>query len=200
MPPSVESTVFERIKKSKRGFIFFVEDFLTAGNAKAVNKALERLAAKGEIERVATGIYTRPRYSKIVGYMMPSAEDVAVAIARRDKARIVPTGAYALNRLGLSTQVPLNAVYLTDGAARKIKIRNRTVLFKKATPKNLAATGDISGLVIQALKTIGINRVEPHEEKRILELLRKEKRDRLEHDIVLAPEWIRVIMRKALVD
>jgi hypothetical protein len=90
-------------------------------------------------------------------------------------------------------------VYLTDGAARNIKIGNRTILFKKAAPKNLAAVGEISGLVIQALKAIGKNKVEPHEEKRILELLKKEKQKNIEHDIALAPAWIRNILRKAII-
>lgn len=196
---TVEANVLNAIRQAKRGAIFFVESFLFAGNAKAVNKALERLVAKGEIVRIATGIYVRPKQSKLLGSLTPGTEEIAAAIARRDKARIVPTGVYALNRLGLSTQVPLNAVYLTDGAARKIKIGNRSILFKKATPKNLAAIGEISSLVIQALKTIGKDKVEPREEKRVLELLRKEKQKNIEHDIVLAPEWIRKIMRKAII-
>ena len=198
MKATVEITVLDAIRRTKRGTLFFVESFLHAGNAKAVNKALERLVAKGEIVRVATGIYVRPKESKLLGNITPNVEEVAAAIAKRDKARIVPTGIFALNALGLSTQVPLNAVYLTDGAARKILIGNRSILFKKTTPKNLAPIGKISGLVIQALKAIGKDKVEPHEEKRILELLKKEEQKNLEHDIALAPEWIRKIMRKAL--
>ena len=196
--PTVETMVLAAVKKTKRGTLFFVESFLHAGNAKAVNKALERLVTKGEIVRVTTGIYVRPKHSKLLGQLTTGTEEIAAAIARRDKARIVPTGAYALNRLGLSTQVPLNVVYLTDGAARKVYIGKRSILFKKTAPKNLAAIGEISGLVIQALKAIGKDKVELHEEKRILELLKKEKRKNLDHDITLAPEWIRKIMRKAL--
>lgn len=198
MTKTVEMQVLNAIQQAPRGEIFFVEGLLFAGNAKAVSKALERLVAKGEIVRVATGIYTRPKQSKLLGNITPSIEEIVTAIANRDKARIVPTGIFALNALGLSTQVPLNAVYLTDGAARKIQIGNRKILFKKTTPKNLATIGQISKLVIQALKTIGKNKVEPTEEKKILELLKKEKRKHLEHDIALAPEWIRIIMRKAL--
>ncbi len=199
MKKSVEIKVLNAITNAKRGEIFFVENLLFAGNGKAVNKALERLVAKGEIVRVATGIYTRPKQSKLLGNIMPSVEEIAVGIALRDKARIVPTGIYALNMLGLSTQVPLNVVYLTDGAARKIQIGKRSILFKKATPKNLAAIGHSTKLVIQALRTIGKDKVTSEEEKKILELLKKEKRKHLEHDILLAPEWIRIIMRKALV-
>ncbi len=197
MSGTVEAQVLKKIKSAKRGTIFFVENFLFAGNAKAVNKALERLVAKGEIMRMATGIYTLLKKSKLLGYITPSVEEIASAIAKRDKARIVATGSYALNALGLSTQVPLKAVYLTDGAARKITVGKRTIQFKRTTPKNLSAKGPISKLVIQALKALGKNLVRIYEERKILELLRKEKPEFLEHDILLAPEWIRKIMRKA---
>jgi len=89
-------------------------------------------------------------------------------------------------------------VYLTDGAARKIDLGRRKIVFKKATPKNLAAIGKISSLVIQALKEIGKDKVTESEIKIILKQLAKEEPYRLEHDIRLAPEWIRVIMRQAI--
>lgn len=196
---TIEIRVLEEINDAPRGTIFFVESFLSVGNSRAINKALERLVAKGVIIRIAQGIYTRPKQSSLLGNITPSVEEIATAIAGRDKARIVPTGVFALNALGLSTQIPLNAVYLTDGAARKIQIGKRNILFKKTTPKNLAATGNISRLVIQALKSIGMNKVTAEEEKHILDLLKKEKRKNIEHDIALAPEWIRKIMRKVLI-
>jgi len=148
--------------------------------------------------RLAFGIYVYPGQSKLLGTLTPSIDEIANAIAGRDKACIIPTGSYALNALGLSTQVPLNAVYLTDGAARKVKVCKRSILFKKTGPKNLASTGVITGLAIQALKAIGEGKVDEHEEARILEMLNKEKLSALKKDIALAPEWIKIIMKKAL--
>lgn len=92
MSNTVETQVLKKIKSAKRGTLFFVENFLFAGNAKAVNKALERLVVKKELTRVATGIYTRPKKSKLLGFITPTVEEIAIAIANRDKARIVPTG------------------------------------------------------------------------------------------------------------
>lgn len=198
MSYNTEEKVLTKIKKAKRGSLFFIDSFLSFGNSKAVAKVLERLVEKGEIVRVSPGIYSRPKISKLLGELSPGIEKVAKAIAKRDKARIVPTGSYALHALGLSTQVPMNIVYLTDGAARKIKIGKQSINLKKSTPKNLAAQGPISRLVIQALKSLGKDNVSMEEEERIIELLKKEKIIYLKHDIVLAPEWIRIIMRKAL--
>jgi hypothetical protein len=198
MTDNIEIQILVKIKKAKRGSLFFMEDFLRFGNSKAISKALERLVEKGEISRIARGIYTRMEKDSIIGTVKPGTEAIAKAIAKRDKARIVATGILALNALGLSTQVPMNVVYLTDGAARKINFGKRNILFKKASPKNLAAIGKISSLVIQALKEIGKDNVSEIEKNMILEHLKKEEIYRLEHDIRLAPEWIRIIMRQAL--
>ena len=89
---------------------------------------------------------------------------------------------------------------LTDGSPREIKVGKRIIKFKKTTPKNLLAKGKISRLVIQALKEIGNGKVKKDEEKKILELLKKEDEKDLKHDIALAPVWVQKLMKKALND
>ena len=104
---------------------------------------------------MAHGIYLYPRTDKILGTLFPSTEDIAKAIAKRDKARIISTGTYALQQLGISTQIPMNIVYLTDGAPRKIQIGKRTITFKKTTPKNLTIKDRIMNNIVQGLKELG---------------------------------------------
>jgi len=198
MPESTEILIIKKIKKTKRGALFFIDNFATVASAKTVNKALERLVFSGELVRVAKGIYVRPAIDPVIGIVLPSTEAIAKAIAKRDRARIVPTGTYALNLLGLSTQVPMNIVFLTDGVPRKINISGRKIVFKKTAPKNVAAIGEISKLAIQALRTIGKTKVTPEEIAKIQDLLRKEKPARLKHDLFLAPAWIQEIIRPVL--
>ncbi|MDR0541203.1 MAG: DUF6088 family protein [Dysgonamonadaceae bacterium] len=200
MEYTVENKIFDRMKKAKRGVVFFASDFATYGDAKACNKALERLTKQERIMRIARGIYTIPRKGMFSNRIPPSVDAIAAALARRDKARIIPTGLFALNALGLSTQLPMKAVYLTDGTPRKLKIGKATLVLKKTTAKNTATYGKISGLVIQALKAIGKGKVEDYEEEKIVALLKKENKEHLVNDIKLAPDWIRNIMRKALTD
>ncbi len=195
---SIDIKILDKMKKAGRGSLFFTEDFLTYGTAKAASKALERLVKKESIARVARGIYTRPEQDPHLGVVLPGTEAIAEAIRRRDKARIVPAGQMALNALGLSPQIPMNVVYLTDGAARKITVGKRKIVFRKTAPKNLAAIGKISSLAIQAMKEIGKDNITDDDISVILNHLAKEDPYRLRHDIKLAPEWIRVIMRKAL--
>jgi hypothetical protein len=198
MVQSVDKHILEKVSKAGKGSLFFADSFSSYGSHDAIRQALSRLVKKDVLVRVAQGIYVRPKVDDVLGVVMPDIEDIAIAIARRDKARIVPTGTYALHRLGLSAQVPLNVVYLTDGAARKVHIGNRTITFKRSTPKNVAAVGEISRLAIQALRTIGKEKVTPAQIEHIHRLLRNERRTRLEHDIRLAPVWIRELMKPVL--
>jgi RNase H-fold protein (predicted Holliday junction resolvase) len=195
---NTEEQILTRIKKAMGVLLFFADNFASFGNTKTVNKALERLVKSGEIDRVATGIYVRPKVSKTVGKMSPTIEEIAQAIAKRDKAKIVPTGSYALNQLGLSAQVPMNVVYLTVGSARNVKVGKMLIKFKKTTPRNVSAVGEISRLVIQALRTLGKDNATSEEIAHIQKLLAMEKPTLLEHDIRLAPAWIREIMKPAL--
>lgn len=197
----MESTIIQiqrKIEQHPEGTLFFPEDFAELGSSDNVRKSLERLFRTHKLTRIAQGIYTRPKNNPYIGAILPSAEEIAEAIARRDHARTVPTGSAALHALGLSTQVPMNIVLLTDGAARDVKIGKRTIKFKKTTPRNLAAKGQISRLVIQALRAIGQEGLQPADEQKILSVLRKENHDALLHDIKLAPVWIQEIMKKAL--
>lgn len=195
---SIENKIERSIKNKLRGALILPGDFFTYGSSEAIRKALGRLEDKKIIVRVAHGIYVRPKMSEFIGPVLPTAEEIAEAIAKRDKIRTVPAGSYALNALGLSTQVPMNIVLLTDGSPRTIKIGKRTIKFKKTTPKNLVAKGKISRLAIQALKELGNAKVSEQEVQKIITLLKNEDRQHLVHDIALAPVWIQNIMKKAL--
>ena len=195
--PVVENKVAEALTKMQKGCILFVDDFLDFGNSESIKKALFRLKEKGLLIRVAHGIYLYPKKDKDIGVLYPSAEEIAIAIAKRDKARIIPTGIQALNKLGLSTQIPLKVVFLTDGAARSIKIGKRTITFKKTSPKNLLVKGEISGPAIQALKSTGQNKIEDDVLIKLLAILKKEKKENILHDAKLAPAWINKILMSA---
>lgn len=197
--PGTDNKIEQKVKLLKPGTIVFTEDFRSFGSPGAVAITLHRIVKKGVLRALARGIYTKPKFSEFLNQeVLPTTEEVALAIAKRDKARIIPTGIHAQNILGLSTQVPLNLVYLTDGSPRIITIGNSTIKFKKTTPKNLALKGAISKLVVQALKEKGKGMVTNAELQKICELLKKENNNDLRHDITLAPQWIAEIMALAL--
>lgn len=195
---SIEDQIHKKIRTGSRGEIYFPDDFIESGSSEAVRQALVRLEKNGVLERLAHGIYLFPKKDPELGVLYPSIEEIAKAIAKRDKAQILPSGMFALNKLGLTPQVPMNAVYLTDGSARSIQVGNRKIKFKRTVPRNLAVKGKTSGLVIQALREIGKGNATEETLNKIRELLHKEEPRNVTHDAKLAPAWVRKIMLNAM--
>jgi len=195
---SVNNQIVETIKKKGRGKIIFTKDFSLLGTEFAIRQSLYRLCKDGVLKRLAAGIYLYPKITKLLGVIYPSVEEIVKQVAKREKSRIVPTGLYALNKIGLSTQVPMRFVFLTDGAARELKIAGIDVKFKKTIAKNLAFKGEITVLVVFALKEIGKDNATQSELKRISELLQHESNEVIIHDSKLAPNWIAEILLNSL--
>lgn len=155
MSESIENKILTKSKKCGRGSVFFVNDFISYGSRNSVNKALERLTEKGMMIRAARGIYCYPKIEKIygLGVIYPSLEDIAKAMAKRDGARIVPTGLFAQYQLGITQQVPMNVVYLTDGVSRTIDLGDgKKIKFKRASPRYFAIRNQLALLLTMALK------------------------------------------------
>jgi hypothetical protein len=202
MKQSVENKIVEKIKNYKRGKIFFADDFALLGSADSIRQALQSLQKSGLLVRVATGIYCYPKLNKFEWlnkkYILPTIDEIARAIAKRDKIRIVPTGAYALNALGLSTQVVMNVVYITDGAARRIQVGGgRGILFKHTSEiRRLSFKSELLMLIDSALRDIGAGNVLPHELEIIKEKLKYATQKDIDRDIDLMPIWVREIILK----
>lgn len=195
MTESIQHRIEKKIKSMKRGSIIFPPKFDDIGNVEVIKKSLLRLENKKFLIRLAHGIYLYPKLDKVLGILYPTIEEIAFAIANRDKARIIPTGITALNKLGLSTQIPMNIIFLTDGAPRSIIVGRRTIKFKRTSPKNLAVKGEITSLIIQALKEIGKENVTDEQLNKIKNHLKLEKEEIINHDAKLAPAWIAKIIK-----
>lgn len=197
---SIEQKILTSVSKCGRGRIIFPQDFAAYGSPNAIHKAFGRLVASNKLLRVAQGIYCYPKIDKTlgIGILSPTFEEIATAISRRDKARIVPTGVYALNKLGLSTQLPMNVVYLTDGSPRKVKLQgDRGIQFKHTAKKNLAFQNDFAMLLTFALREIGENNLTDEVQSRVNELIRTIPLDTIKKDFALIPAWIRKIILAA---
>jgi hypothetical protein len=196
---STHNQIENAIKKKGRGKIIFANDFSTYGTHYAVRHTLSRLCKNELITRLSPGIYLYPKIDKELGLgvLYPSLDTIAKSIAKKDKARIVPTGIYALNRLGLSTQVPANIVFLTDGSPRRVMIgKGKGILFKHTAPKNLAFKSDLAMLVVFALKEITKERVTQEHLNRLKFVLQKVPKNEILQDIQLMPAWIKSLIMK----
>jgi len=193
---SIEFQIERKIKNYKRGKLFFKNDFAKLGSSEAVFKALQRLVGSGLLVRLANGIYWYPKKEKeLYGVKIsgkPTLDEIARAIAKRDKARIVPTGVHALNLLNLSTQVPANVVYLTDGAARRVNVGNgKGILFKHTSEvRRLAYKSEFLMLIVSALREIGEGKITDEQKEIIKTHFSHVTKQELETDLKLIPVWI----------
>ena len=192
---STYNSIKKRIEESGRGSLFFPDTFADAGTSDAVRSALVRLCENGILTRVAQGIYSYPRIDERWGggVILPSVEEIAQAIAARDRVRIAPTGAYAIYRLGLSTQIPANVVFVTDGSPRRVSIgKGRGILFKHTSEmRTFAYKSKLMALIVTALREIGEGNVTDAQMAVIREQLKNIPAEEFNHDLSLAPLWVR---------
>jgi hypothetical protein len=132
----------------------------------------------------------------VLGALSPSPNAVAKAVADRSLWRIVPSGAYAANQLGLTTQVPAKIVYYTDGNDKLLEVGNLTIEFRHASPRRMAGAGRISGTLIAALRHLGKNNIDDAVVQKLRATLSAEDRQTLLEDLLLAPDWLRGTIKK----
>lgn len=192
----LKETIVSKINRSKKGTIFLPDSFLPIDVQYASN-VLGQLVKDGVLVRVSQGIYIKPKLTRF-GPLMPSLYEIAEIIAKRDHAKILPCGPVAENYLGFSTQVPTNAVYITNGASRKLRIGNRTLTFKYGVPTNFSYKGEIMPVLVLALKSIGKNNVTEDTLDTVYGVLKEHPEETTwEDDVKLAPAWIRKIIINA---
>ena len=195
MENAVVQQIRKRITRSKFGEIFFVSSF-PQYDVEYVTKLLAIFEKEGLITRIAKGVYVKARKTRF-GILYPSAYELVKEIAKRDKAKVIPTGATAANRLGFSTQVPMNTIFLTTGSGRKLKLGNRTVTLKHGAPRNFAFRGKLMQELVQALRSKGENNITKEDEGQIAKLLAETpEKDTIGHDLLLAPVWMRQIIKR----
>lgn len=180
-----------KIVNMKLGTIFFSDGF-PIDNRQAVRVVLSRLVKDSSIVRLGPGIYLKPKYSNLIRSIeYPSVHTIAQAVAQKEKARIIPSGSYAVHQLGLTTQVPVRSVFLTDGSARNIILEDgREIVFKRTTAKNLSYKNDTIRMVVSALKEIGMAGLDAAVKKQLANILASSDDTHSKEDILLAPEWI----------
>lgn len=156
---SVTANIVKRIKCTPKGQPFSINRFANVGSQAAVAKALSRLTASGDLERLTRGIYMRPKLSYFAGFVRPSTQSVLRIIARRNREIIQVNGAEAVRSFGLSTQMQIKPVYYTSGTSRVVKFGAKDVRLLHASPKKLQHAGTKVGLALCALFYLGKNGV-----------------------------------------
>jgi RNA-binding protein YhbY len=192
---SVAESISNRIKRMPKGRPFVRAVFERAGSRSAVNKALSRMVLRGILERVACGVYMRPKYSQYTGKRVrPNPISVMETIARARGEIIQIHGAEAVRRLGLSAQMQVLPTYYTSGATREIRIGNAVVRLRHASRQRLQQAGTRIGTALTAFLYLGKNGVDEQVVRKITNSLSDEELNKLMQ--CKMPKW----MRSALAD
>lgn len=200
MKESVNHIIELKINRFKPGKVFLPSDFKELGTSTAIRKALSRLVETGQVERMGQGIYVKPKNDKVFGKVLPSMEQLAEALAKKEHVKIKPSGQYALNKVGLSTQVPMRLVFLTTGNSKRIQIGKNAIIFKSTTAKKLSMKGDITSLLFLGLEELDLQKISPTQMDRIMELLKLESHENLKYNLRLAPSKVSDFIVKNLLN
>jgi len=197
MAATVQDTILDRIRQQGRGKVFIPKDFLDLGSRDATDQSLSRLVRSGDILRLGRGLYHYPQINQRLGIPLgPELDEIADALARQTGSRVVPSGAVAANRLGLSTQVPGKPVYLSDGRTRQVKIGNMTIQIRHAPPKELPVGSRTSAMVFQALRYLGQTAIDDKVIGQIRRALSPDQRRVLLQDARYTTDWIASAVRR----
>ena len=110
----------------KRGAIFGLSDFASIGHPQVVALELSRLSKKGLVERLIKGKYFVPKETRF-GMIGPSEEQIVERVIQENGGYL--GGLSALNRLGVTTQVPSQITIRGARSSRKLKIGDLEVQF-----------------------------------------------------------------------
>ena len=194
---TMRDQILERINRLGEGKAFSAKDFLDIASRGTIDMALGSLIRNGTIRRIRRGLYDLPRVNEALGgKLSPDIDEAARAIARRQRWKIVPEGAWAANLLGLSLQVPAKITYLTDGPNKEIQIGRRSIHFKHARPKVIAGSDGKFALVVQALRYLGKDGVGKGELETLRSSLSNAEKRQLVKGTQFGVDWINDVAKQ----
>lgn len=197
MENGIYSKIKMRIESTEDGTVFVTSDFADIASMATIRKCLGRLVEDKWIRRIIDGVYEKPVYSNLLKEYIPADPDkVAYAIAKGFHWTIAPCGDIALNKLGLSTQVPVVWSYISDGPYRKFTWDNITIAYKHRANRQISHLSETATLVIEAIRTIGKNRVDDTVINKLKTKLPEDEKKQILMEANGVNEWIYDVIRK----
>lgn len=192
----------EYIRNSKDGTLFIVADFYEFDSSMSLNVTISRLCKEGDLIRIMRGIYAKPRFSKLLNINInPRNSDIAMAIARNYGWKILPTGEYAINSIGLSTQIPAHLSFISDGPNKVFSIDGVKLIFKHTNKHHeLSFRDEIYGLIIQAIRALGKDRISSEMIQSISGKLSNKQKEDFLHEAKFSSKWIYDIIKQFRTD
>jgi len=187
----------DRITAAADGTVFSTSDFSDITDKNTIRQCMYRLVNDGTLRRIINGIYEKPEYSDYLKeYVATDPDKVAKALARSYRWTIAPCGNTALNLLGLSTQVPAVWSYISDGPYKSYEWNSARVEFKHRTNKEITGLSYITALLIQALKTLGRERITRENIRFLSEKLTDDEKAIILDEASNSTDWVYSIIKQ----
>ncbi len=197
MANGIYNEIKMRIESKEDGTVFVTSDFADIAVMATIRKCLGRLVDDKLIRRIIDGVYEKPIYSNLLNEYIPAdPEKVAYAIAKGFHWTIAPCGDIALNKLGLSTQVPVVWSYISDGPYRKFAWNNITISYKHRTNRQISYMSETTTLVVEAIRTLGKDRVDDTIINNLKNRLPEGEKNQILMEANGVSEWIYDVIRK----
>lgn len=198
---NISESIFYFIAGHGRGWTFSSSDLAGRFARQQIDNALSDLAETNKIRRVARGLYDYPRFSDLLQKTLsPDIDQVANAYARKFNWRIEVSGDSALNLLGLSTQIPAQYIYLSDGPSKSYDVMGVQLTFKKSSLKDIGFKHRESTLIVQALKALGKEHLTTGVFAKIREKIAKESFAKILRDTQGSTGWIYEAIKQIMSD
>ena len=186
----------EKIMSENQGKVFSINDFYNLGTKNTIKSILYRLNKENQITRLIEGLYIKPKYSKILKeYSYPDASEIAEKLANKFSWTITPSGDTVLNYMGLSTQIPNEYIYISDGPYREYLYRDKKIIFKHTTNRNITSYSKELSILIQAIKALGKDNIGKEDIKK-LAIFAKKIKENFKEDTLKLPFWIQEVLQK----
>ncbi len=195
---TIENYIIKDLASKGRGRIFFAQEYYDRWPESSVRFCLASLAADGQIARLARGVFCFPRLSEYgMQMMLPSADEIAQAVAEKSKVRIVPCGDQAAYLVGLTSFQFTTSTYLTDGAPRRINLSNgRKIEFQHTSEMRIFAfTNRKMQLLSNGIRALGKKNIGTLEKEPIKFHLGNISSEDFYRDLQLCPEWVRDLLQ-----
>ena len=188
---NVSRKIGKKIKGLKRGKPFRSSKFLELGSRAAVDQALWRLVEAGEITRIKNGVFVKPETNAYAGEVLPGPVEITRYLARQSGNKVETSGAEAARRFGFTTQMPSQAVFITNGPGQKYQLGNLEVQLKHVAARKMALAGRPAGEALSALWYLGKGEVTPETFAQIKERLPASEFAVLTNKQKIMPGWMR---------
>jgi len=189
---STSERMLNYIKRNPKSRVYSISDFSKFGTYASIRKALSRLEMEGRLIRVSRGFYKSSEFNKLINEETSSDPDqFARAYAEAYGWKIAPHKETALNMLGLSTQVPSVFQYISDGPYRTVSLSDgRKIEFRHRTIREISKLSYKEAALLEALKTLGKERISPDVRSKILRRFRKRELEALRKRARKSRKWV----------